>query len=70
MDVLFETRDDALDIRRLLTDHGWQVTEAGPGRFLASHPEAGDQQSARAKLDRLDLLTSNRLHVEFGPSAD
>jgi hypothetical protein len=67
MDIKLETRDDALDVQRLFGDRGWRLTPAGPGRFLASHHEAGDQHAARAKLDQLGLLTSNRLHIELGP---
>jgi hypothetical protein len=67
MDILLETRDDALDLGRLFRDHGWRVTEGRPGCFFASHPEADDQHSTREMLDKLGMLTSKRLHIEIRP---
>jgi hypothetical protein len=68
MHILIETIDDALDLRRLLGEHGWQLVEVGPSRYHASHPGVNTPASARVRLDRLGLLTSKQLSFDFCPT--
>jgi hypothetical protein len=53
------------EVRELLCEDGWDVDEEGAGALVATHPRAGDQPAARARLRRLGLLTSARLRIEF-----
>ncbi len=67
MDIHFQTQGTARDVRQLLRRGGWRLDGGGPDDFHASHAEANDQSSARARLHRLGLLTSSRVRIEFGP---
>jgi hypothetical protein len=55
------------ELARVLRDDGWEVEEGAPRFFEATHPDVDDQPTARARLLRLDLLTSPRLRIEFDP---
>jgi hypothetical protein len=67
MDVHFETAGASADLRAYLEAHGWRLDEGDDNHFTARHPNAEDQPAARQKLNRLGLLTSGRLRIEFGP---
>jgi hypothetical protein len=68
MEVYFETVGGSADLRELLESHGWRLDEGEGNHFTARHTDAEDQPAARQKLDRLGLLTSGRLRIEFGPT--
>jgi hypothetical protein len=68
MDIYFEVVRGRADLPALLRANGWRLDEAAGNRVTASHPDITDQPSARQKLDRMGLLTSGRLRIEFGPT--
>jgi hypothetical protein len=48
-----------------LREDGWRV-ESGPGvAVCARHPRVPDENAARRRLQRLGLLTSGSLRIEF-----
>lgn len=53
----------------LLMEHlhrdGWQVRPMPDASLLATHPGVQDEEEARSRLDRLDLLTSVSLRIAF-----
>jgi hypothetical protein len=67
MDIHFQTQGTVQDVRPLLRKSGWRLDGGGPADFHASHPEAKDQATARARLYLVGMLTSSRVRIEFGP---
>jgi hypothetical protein len=55
------------DLARVLQRDGWSIDEATPKTLEVTHREVDDRAAARARLHRLDLLTSRRLRIEFDP---
>jgi hypothetical protein len=70
MDVHVEVVGRAGDLRALLEENGWGLKEGVPNHFTATHPDVSDQPMARSRLHKIGLLTSGRLRIEFGPSAN
>ena len=67
MIVHVELLGQAQAVRDLLLADGWEV-EAGPEHsLLLTHRDVPDEEAARGRLDRLGLLTSPSLRVDFGP---
>jgi len=52
----------------LLSHDGWALESSQELALCVSHPQVADQEQARHRLDRLGLLTSGRLRIEFRPS--
>src|SRR5262245_66457244 len=65
MRVFFQPLHECPDLGAILRADGWRVE--GPPRhgFLAEHPSVTDEEAARGRLDRLGLLNSVRLRIEF-----
>jgi hypothetical protein len=57
----------AVELRLLLQADGWTLEGGGGDTFLAEHPDVADQATARCRLDRLGLLTSSGLRIDFLP---
>jgi hypothetical protein len=53
------------ELRRLLSHDGWTLESSQELALCVSHPQVADQEQARHRLDRLGLLTSGRLRIEF-----
>jgi hypothetical protein len=70
MDVHFEVLAKGHSPQALLEENGWRVAEDGADHFTASHPDVEDQPVARNRLQKMGLLTSVRLRIEFGPSVN
>jgi hypothetical protein len=66
MDVHFEAVKGPAGLRALLEANGWRLDEGEGDHFTARHPDVMDQPTARQKLNRMGLLTSARLRIEFG----
>jgi hypothetical protein len=67
MIVRVELLGQAEAVRDLLLADGWEV-ESGPEHsLLISHPGVPDEEAARERLDRLGLLTSPSLRIDFEP---
>jgi hypothetical protein len=57
-------------IRELLRQHGWRLDRTdSETSYSAQHPTVTDQQSARARLNAVGLLTSSSLRIDFVPKA-
>jgi hypothetical protein len=69
VDVHIRPIGDPSPLYEALRDDGWSLTSQPDGSVLASHPAVTDQASARERLDRLGLLTSNAAQIEFRPGA-
>jgi hypothetical protein len=67
MHIRLEFLDDAAPMEYALRRDGWRLCRAGPGLVAASHRDVPDEARARERLDRLGLLTSPLLRVEFPP---
>jgi hypothetical protein len=65
MQIRIEFLGAAARLEEALRSDGWQLSGAGPGGVIASHAEVPDEATARQRLDRLGLLTSPLLRVEF-----
>jgi hypothetical protein len=50
----------------LLRD-GWKVEPQPDGSFRINHPQVRDEEAARDPLDRLGLLTSPAVRLDFEP---
>jgi hypothetical protein len=56
------------DFRTALRKDGWVIRATAKEKELdATHPEVNDESAARARLNRLGLLTSGFLRIEFRP---
>jgi len=56
------------DFRATLRKDGWTLLATAKKEELdATHPEVRDENAARIRLDRLGLLTSGSLRIEFRP---
>ena len=56
------------DLRTSLRKDGWVIQKTSRKNELdASHPQVEDEDMARIRLQRLGLLTSASLRVEFCP---
>ena len=49
---------------RVLLDDGWSLAK-GKSTITATHPDVRDATAARNRLNRLHLLTSSALRIEF-----
>jgi len=65
MDILIRVLQgsDAVPLR--LRKDGWQLRLAANDSFLACHPSVADEPQARLRLQKLGLLTSRALRIEF-----
>jgi hypothetical protein len=70
VDVSFEMRREAGDLRALLRAEGWMLDEGGATRVTARHPQVTDQETARTRLLEMGLLTSSRFRIEIGLPGD
>jgi hypothetical protein len=52
-------------LRETFEDDGWQLASESNEWLFADHPEVPDEPAARSRLNRLGLLTSGSLHIEF-----
>lgn len=53
-----------------LRQDGWVVLAANDkGALDATHPDVKDENAARIRLDRLGMLTSAAIRIEFRPEA-
>jgi hypothetical protein len=68
MDVHFEAVKGPAGLRALLEANGWRLDDGEDNHFTAHHPDVTDQPTARQKLNRMGLLTSAQLRIEFGPT--
>jgi hypothetical protein len=67
--VLFQPFRGRVDLGPLLQADGWTL-EAGRGdAVVAEHSGLADEAAARSRLDRLGLLTSGQLRIDFLPAA-
>jgi hypothetical protein len=57
------------DFQNLLQSDGWQISIAPDGSMLAVHPAVVSEPGARARLNRLGLLTSVKLRIHFDSSS-
>lgn len=48
----------------MLERDGWAIESDGDA-FFANNPDVADEPAARNRLDRLGLLTSARVRIEF-----
>ena len=69
MDVYFEVLAKEFPLRAVLEEAGWEVEDDGADHFTASHRDVEDESAARERLEKLGLLTSVQVRIEFGPSA-
>jgi hypothetical protein len=68
MRVLIRPLGACRDPGRVLRADGWSL-EGLPGEaVLAGHPRVADEEAARARLNRLGLLTSAGVRIEFLPA--
>jgi hypothetical protein len=65
MHVHVQMMRPADDLRTALLRDGWQLVAEHPRGFSVSHPLVSDGEGARARLNRLGLLTSPRLRIDF-----
>jgi hypothetical protein len=65
MRISFEPLSGRLDLRQVLRADGWTLEGDLRESLVAEHPDATDATTARGRLHRLGLLTSNRLRIEF-----
>jgi hypothetical protein len=70
MDLHIRPRGDATEVCATLRDDGWALVTQTGGALLASHPDVPDEAAARHRLQRLGLLTSGALQIEFRPRGD
>jgi hypothetical protein len=56
-------------IQEALQNDGWRLGRDQDQSLFARHPEVADQGDARSRLQRLGLLTSSALHIEFREGA-
>src|SRR5262245_11060313 len=68
MRVLFQPLRECPDLRTVLRADGWSLEGARNDAVLAEHPGVADEDAARSRLHRLDLLTSAGLRIEFLPA--
>jgi hypothetical protein len=54
-------------VRAALWADGWDIKDLGNGTLAATHIQVGDEDVASARLARLGLLPSLRLHISFEP---
>jgi hypothetical protein len=55
------------DVEALLRSAGWRLDPAGGAALSATHPRVKDEADARSELNKLGLLTSRGVRIEFGP---
>src|SRR5262245_3405280 len=56
------------DLEETFREDDWLIVPPGKmNELYASHPEAGDETTARIRLHTLGLLTSGSLRIEFSP---
>jgi hypothetical protein len=65
MHVHFKLGRRTSHLRETLRQDGWSTEEDQLSDLLAWHPLVLDEGSARTRLDRLGLLTSGALRIEF-----
>jgi hypothetical protein len=53
------------ELRKALQNDGWQLAKEKNECFFANHPEVSDEPAARNRLNRIGLLTSASLSIEF-----
>ncbi len=70
MDVHFEVLAKTISLRAMLEESGWRVEQDGADSYTASHPDVEDQPAARNRLQKMGLLTSNQVRIEFRPSVN
>jgi hypothetical protein len=55
----------AEELQEALENDGWNLQGETRELLCAKHPEVNDERTARVRLDRLGLLTSSSLAIEF-----
>ena len=70
MDIVISNLKSSESVSNRLRQDGWQLAPMKDDRILARHPEIPDQPTARLRLQKLGLLTSRSLRIEFPISAD
>jgi hypothetical protein len=58
----------AEDLEEMLRAAGWRLDRTGTAGLYAQHPNVKGPADARSELDKLGLLTSPQVRIEFGPS--
>jgi len=53
------------EVREVLRADGWDIKDLGNRALAATHPQVVDEDNARERLSRLDLLASSRLRISF-----
>ena len=53
------------DLPRILRKDGWVLACERGDCILAEYPDVADEEVVRERLQRLGLLTSSCLHIEF-----
>jgi hypothetical protein len=53
------------ELQETLKNDGWQLQPEKDNSFSARHPEVLNEDAARSRLHRLDLLTSSSVWIEF-----
>jgi hypothetical protein len=56
---------DRDDLRDALRRDGWRVQAAPHDAVVATHPDVPDDVTARDRLQRLGLLTSTSVRIDF-----
>jgi len=69
MRVLIQPSREGRDLFQILRTDGWVLEVGLNDAIVAEHPGIADEPTARSRLHRLGLLTSNRLRIEFLPAA-
>lgn len=57
-------RRGGVDLSELLTRDGWALEDERDALWV-SHPDVPDEATARNRLNRLGILTSPTLRIEF-----
>jgi hypothetical protein len=65
MKMHIESVRHAGSLKEQLVREGWRVDNAQGGGFLISHGEIASELDARQRLQRMGLLTSGKVRIEF-----
>jgi hypothetical protein len=69
MDILISILRGSETVPHRLRRDGWHLAAATDHSFVAHHPGVTDEPEARIRLQKLGLLTSRALRIEFPVSA-
>jgi hypothetical protein len=61
----FQFLHEPTDQLKALRGDGWQLQGEPSGPFTGTHPDVPDELEARYRLDRLGLLISHSLRIDF-----